>query len=108
MVKEYSVQEVARLMSAGEVVVVDIREDAERAVQHVPGTVHIPMSEIQDRLDDLPLNTEIVLICRSGNRSANLADMLTSLGDWDEVVNCVGGLIAWADAGLPYTGMRPS
>lgn len=105
--KEYTVEEVSAAMARDEVLVIDIREADELAAQHVPGMVHIPMSELQDRLDEVPDDREVVLFCRSGNRSGRVADVLTSLGDWGEVVNCEGGILAWAAAGLPYEGVPP-
>ncbi len=106
--KEYTVNDVHTLLTQGEVVVIDIREDAELSAQRVPGMTHLPMSEIDDRLDEIPADQEIVLFCRSGNRSGILADRLNGLGDWDEVANCVGGILAWAAAGLPYEGQQPT
>jgi rhodanese-related sulfurtransferase len=37
-----------------------------------------------------------------------VADLLTSLGDWGDVANCTGGILEWAQAGLPYTGAPPT
>lgn len=105
---EHDVTEVHRLLTSGAATVIDIREDGELQAQHVPGMLHIPMSEIQDRLDELPTDTEIVLFCRSGNRSGRVADLLNAMGDWGDVANCVGGILAWAQAGLPYEGAPPT
>ena len=105
--KDYTVHEVHEALTRDTFLVIDIREAPELRDQHVPGMLHLPMSELQDRLDELPTDREIVLFCRSGNRSARTADYLNGLGDWQEVANCVGGILAWADAGLPYEGDRP-
>lgn len=106
--KEYTVTETHELLTRGEVVVIDVREAAELEAQHVPGMVHIPMSEFQARMDEIPEDAEIVLFCRSGNRSGMLADALNGMGEWGEVANCVGGILAWHAAGLPYEGGQPS
>jgi len=106
--KEFTVTEVHELMAQDAAVVIDVREDAELATQHVPGMVHIPMSEIQARLDELPEERDLVIFCRSGNRSGQVADLLSSLGDWGEVANCTGGILEWARAGLPYEGAPPT
>ncbi len=106
--REYTVQETRGLMDRGEAVVIDIREADELAVNHVPGMVRLPLSEMQDRLDEVPTDRPVVLFCRSGSRSGMLADQLNALGDWDEVANCVGGILAWHEAGLPYEGAPPS
>ena len=47
------------------------------------------------------------MLCRSGRRSAQVADYLSAAGDFGEVANIEGGIIAWAHAGLPYTGDVP-
>ena len=106
--KEYTVTDVQALLSQGDVVVIDVREHAELTAQRVPGMTHLPMSEIDERIDEIPTDREVVLFCRSGNRSGILADRLTALGDWGEVANCVGGILAWAAAGLPYEGEQPT
>ena len=99
--KEFTVTEVHELMAQAAAVVIDVREDAELATQHVPGMVHIPMSEIQARLDELPVERDLVIFCRSGNRSGQVADLLTSLGDWGDVANCTGGILECAaDVGV--------
>ncbi len=106
--KDYTVTEVSELLSSDTAVVIDVREDAEVQTQHVPGMVHIPMSEIQARIDELPTDRDLVIFCRSGNRSSKVADLLNSLGDWGDVANCEGGILAWAQAGLPYEGAPPT
>ena len=54
-------------------------------------------------VDDRPL----AILCRSGNRSGQVADYLTAAGDHGDVANIEGGIIAWAHAGLPYEGDVP-
>ena len=105
---DYTVTETHDLLGRDDVVVVDIREPHEVDANHVPGMVHIPMSEFKDRLEELPTDAELILFCRSGNRSGQVADYLNSLGDWGEVANCMGGILAWHEAGLPYEGGQPA
>lgn len=105
---DYSVSETRDRLGRDDVVVIDVREAHELAANHVPGMVHIPMSELQDRIDELPTEVELVIFCRSGNRSGQVADYLNSLGDWGEVANCEGGILAWHAEGLPYEGDVPS
>jgi len=69
----------------------------------------LPLSELADRLDEVPTDRPIVLFCRSGNRSGSLADQMNAMGDWDEeIANCAGGILAWHAAGLPYEGDVPT
>ncbi|HWH14355.1 MAG TPA: rhodanese-like domain-containing protein [Miltoncostaeaceae bacterium] len=92
---------------AGEVAIVDVREPDEHAATHVPDVPLIPMSELLDRVDELPTDRPLVIMCRSGRRSAQVADHLTANGEHGEVANLVGGILAWAADDLPYRGEPP-
>ncbi len=107
-VKEYSPQEAYEAWRAGQVAIVDVREQVEYDTTHVPGMPLLPMSELLDRLDELPSDTPLVLFCRSGNRSGQVAEYLNQAGGHGEVANLDGGILAWAEAGLPYDGPPPT
>ena len=85
----------------------DVREPAEWDAGHAPGAVHVPMGDVQARVDELPRDRRIVAICRSGARSRTVAEYLLA-GGFD-AVNTVGGMKAWqaggydvvTDAGAP-------
>lgn len=72
----------------------DVREDWEMSVASVSGVVHIPMGEVQARLSELDRNKEIVVICRSGRRSLEIARLLQQNGF--QAVNLAGGILAWS------------
>jgi rhodanese-related sulfurtransferase len=78
-------------------VLLDVREDDEWADGHAVDAVSVPMSRIS--IDDVPPGRPVYCICRSGNRSAVVTEALIAAGV--EAVNVRGGMIAWADAGLP-------
>lgn len=86
---------------------VDVREDDEWAAGHAPDAVHVPMGEIAGRLDELPADGTLYVICRAGGRSARVTEYLNANG-WD-AVNVAGGMQAWhaadrsmvADSGEP-------
>jgi rhodanese-related sulfurtransferase len=80
-------------------VLLDVREDDEWAAGRAPNAVHVPMTQIADRLDELPDGDPVYVICRSGGRSARVTAYLNSQG-WD-TVNVTGGMGAWAQAGRP-------
>ena len=82
-------------------VLLDVREDDEWAAGRAPNAVHVPMTQIADRLDDVPDGDPVYVICRSGGRSARVTAYLNSQG-WD-TVNVSGGMGAWARAGRPMT-----
>lgn len=79
--------------------VLDVREDDEWAAGHIEGAVHIPLSELPARLSDLPDADPLVVICRSGGRSAQATAYLQQIGI--EAVNLDGGMRAWDAAGRP-------
>jgi rhodanese-related sulfurtransferase len=74
----------------------DVREDWEIALAPVPSeTVHIPMQEISRRIGELDSQQETVVICRSGGRSAQVAEFLAARG-FASVFNLAGGILAWS------------
>jgi rhodanese-related sulfurtransferase len=102
------VQEAYEEWTAGRLEILDIREVPEHEASHIAGVTLIPMSEMRERLDEVPSDGRpLALICRSGARSGRLAEALSGLGDYGEVANVEGGIIAWAAAGLPYEGDEP-
>jgi len=60
----------------------------------------IPLDELEDRLDEVPRDQDIVVICRSGNRSQVGRDILQTAG-FPRVTSVNGGLTAWKAAGYP-------
>ncbi len=91
---------------AGEVTIVDIREEQEHEETRVPDVPLIPMSELLERMGELP-EGPLVILCRSGSRSNVVAEYLAREGGRPEVENLSGGIIAWAAEGLPYEGSPP-
>lgn len=80
---------------------VDCREQNEWDAARIPGAVLKPMSTVNDWYQDLPTDRPIVMQCRSGNRSGQIVSVLTAQVGMDNVVNLTGGILAWAEAGLP-------
>ena len=80
--------------------VLDVRTVDEWNQYHAPGTTLIPLEELPARVDEVPRGRQIVVICRSGNRSQDGRDILIEAGFTD--VTCMkGGLTAWRAAGYP-------
>ena len=77
----------------------DVREPDELIVARFPGVIHIPMDQIPARLHELDRGRPVAVICRSGNRSAHVADYLNQAGF--AAHNVDGGLRQWIRAGLP-------
>ena len=91
--------ELARLLDAGEVNLVDVRETDEFAAGHVPGAVNIPMSVLPVRVGEIPVDRVVHLICRTGARSGQVGQWLGQQGY--SAVNIEGGTVAWDQAGRP-------
>lgn len=89
---------VAELAERSGTPLIDVREANEFAAGHVPGAVNIPMSEIGDRLEELP-GEAFDVICQMGGRSARVAEALESRGY--DVTNVEGGTGEWISQGRP-------
>lgn len=88
--------------------VLDVREDEEWAAGHAVGAHHLPMDQLRGRLHELPVQGEVVVVCRSGHRSAHVTAYLIGLGR--PARNLDGGMQAWRAAGRPMsseTGAAP-
>ncbi|MEL7626154.1 MAG: rhodanese-like domain-containing protein [Anaerolineaceae bacterium] len=96
---EMSVSEVAKLDPA-EWFFLDVREQSEWNEGHIGWATLIPLGQLEDRQGELPQNQKIVVICRSGNRSAQGRDILLNAG-FSEVTSMAGGMNDWISQGLP-------
>lgn len=91
-------QTVEQLRSRDDVVVLDVREDYEYAEGHIPGAVLLPLGQIPNRLNDIPTDKTVLVVCRSGNRSNQATQFLRQQG-FDNVHNMTGGMNGWQQAG---------
>lgn len=80
--------------------ILDVRTQEEWNAGHIPGATLIPLDELSSRVDELPKNMDIVVVCRSGNRSATARDILLTAG-FSSVTSMDGGVNQWAAAGFP-------
>lgn len=83
----------------------DVREPDEWAAGRAPEAVHIPMGELAGRLNEVPAEDPVYVICRSGGRSARVTAYLNANG-WD-ATNVDGGMQSWSAAGRPMVGDQP-
>ncbi len=97
-VPDITVQEFATMQTRGSAyTLLDVRRDDELAIAKYPEPyLHIEMSEVMARADDIPRDKPIIVACRSGGRSAKVAADLAAHG-FDNVSNLAGGILAWAD-----------
>ena len=77
---------------------IDVRAPDEIAAGTLPGAVNIPLGELEARLGELDRARPVILLCRSGGRSTMAAELLTGAG-FDDVVNLVGGMLGFDEAG---------
>lgn len=104
-IREVGVEETRRkLDSPGGARVIDVREDNEWDAGHIPGAEHLGRGilerDIEEKAPDK--DTELILYCGGGYRSALAADMLQRMG-YTNVFSMAGGWRAWKEAGYPTT-----
>lgn len=98
-VRQVSADAARKLVDDQQALLVDVRESREYEAAHIPGSRHIPLSQIRRRLGELENHRELPLVisCRSGSRSARACLILKKNG-FEEVYNLKGGILAWARA----------
>ncbi len=100
-----TVQEAYGLYQEG-VFFLDVREQSEWDSFHIPNTTLIPLGELPNRLNELPTDQPIVVVCRTGNRSPEGRDILLAAG-FTNVISMTGGVTEWSNLGYPIEGTRP-
>lgn len=75
---------------------VDIREKRERDFTHIGGDF-IPMGSVPQNVDKFDKNKDVIVYCRSGNRSAQVIRFLESNHGFNNLLNLKGGILAWSD-----------
>lgn len=96
---EVSVAQAAARRDAG-AYMLDVREPSEWREYHMPGSTLIPLGELANRVSEVPRDREIVVVCRSGNRSQEGRDILVRAG-FTNVTSMAGGLSTWRSQGYP-------
>ena len=86
----------SRIQAGDPPLIIDVREPAEFKICRIPGAVLIPLGELAGRINELDPDSEVVLQCRSGARSARAASMLRRRG-FRKARNLAGGILAWID-----------
>jgi rhodanese-related sulfurtransferase len=93
---EIDAREAIALVDAGGTMI-DVREQHEWDAGHAPGATLLPMSSLESRVGEVPTDQRVLVMCRSGSRSARVTDALLAAGY--DAVNVAGGMLAWRDAG---------
>ena len=97
MIAEISVTELEKLIAAGSLVI-DVRETDEFAAGHVPTAISIPLSTLQDRVDEFRHQGTVYVICQVGGRSMRACQYLADF-DINNLVNIAGGTTGWIALG---------
>jgi rhodanese-related sulfurtransferase len=97
---EVTLDEAEALQGEG-ATIVDVRNHDERLQKHIPGSVHIPLPELSQRLDELPAG-RLLTVCAKGLRSAAAAQVIEATGRMD-VSSIAGGTDGWVESGKPVT-----
>jgi rhodanese-related sulfurtransferase len=99
-VRDLTPEEVARGLEEGRMVLVDVREPNETAVERFPGAVIVPLSAFNPAEIPEPQGREVVFACRSGRRSVT-ASLVAQEQGFAYGSHLDGGILAWKAAGLP-------
>lgn len=86
-------------------VLLDVREQEEWDRGHAPDAVHIPLGELERRLDELPRSQPLVVTCRSGGRSSRAVTFLREKGY--DAYNLDGGMLEWHAGNRPMAHAGP-
>jgi rhodanese-related sulfurtransferase len=95
---EVSTEDLAEAMAAG-APVIDVRNEDEYAEERIPGVRLIPLSELGDRVEEVPADQRVYVVCAAGGRSLAAARALNQAGF--DTVSVKGGTKAWAAEGRP-------
>jgi len=99
-VRDLTPQEVARGLQDGRIVLVDVREPNETAIERFPDAVLVPLSAFDPAAIPEPAGRDVVFACRSGRRSVT-ASLAAQEQGFAYGSHLAGGILAWKAAGLP-------
>ncbi len=98
---DVTVQEARSLIAdKPDLVILDVRTASEYEDGHIEGAVNIPVQELSVRLDELSREDELLVYCRTGNRSAQAVDILQDVG-FTKIYHMDAGITGWIEAGYP-------
>lgn len=98
-VEQVSVTELPDDFTDDERIVLDVREDDEWEQGHIRGALHIPLNDVPARLDEIELDVELLVVCRSSGRSMRILQYLEHVGYEGKCIR--GGMVAWESSGKP-------
>ena len=93
--KNISSEEAKQLIDNQEVVVLDVRTTEEYQEGHIPSAIWLPLQELETKFSDLDKDQAYLVVCRSGNRSAQASENLSN-NQFNTVYNMTGGMNSWS------------
>lgn len=96
---DYTPQQVADLLQAADIQLIDVREPHEREAGRISPDRHIALAQLSEQAHSIDRERPVVFYCRSGSRSAMATEAFRTAGY--DAHNLAGGLLEWASAGLP-------
>ena len=88
------------MQSEKNLVILDVRREGEWNEGHIEGAKHIYLGHLENRVNELPRNVPIAVVCKTGNRSSFGASILLRAG-FKDVYNFLGGIDAWVKSDYP-------
>jgi len=88
-------EELSQNLQNNNVLLLDVRESAEFAFEHIPEAVSIPLGELDERINEIDQSKDVYVVCRTGSRSDLACQKLTEKG-FDRVYNVVPGMSEWS------------
>ncbi|MBD3224229.1 MAG: hypothetical protein GF313_05830 [Caldithrix sp.] len=92
--------EEAKKLWESDTVFIDVREREENEQARIPQSTLLPLSEINQRFEEIPKDRQVVMYCRTGNRSGYLIEILQANG-YNNLINLDGGIVAWYEQNYP-------
>ena len=86
-----------RLDNGEDLQIIDVREASELEIAKMPGTIHIPLGQIMNRMSEIDPTRDTVVHCKMGGRSARAIAALKQAGFPGNLINLTGGIIAWSN-----------
>lgn len=99
---EVAVDQAAKALDSGSHLLLDVREQDEWNKAHIAESVLVPLSELAQRMNEIPTDKPIHVICHSGQRSLYARELLEQAGHQGPK-SVAGGIVAWAQSGRPVT-----
>jgi rhodanese-related sulfurtransferase len=98
---EVSIQEAIKLIEQkSDMVILDVRTVGEFESGHIEGAINVPVEELAGRLEEIDKNDELLVYCRTGNRSGNAVNILSDAG-YTKIYHMHEGISVWIQKGHP-------